>query len=129
MSEEFLPHIFEPFSQEESASTSRYSSTGLGMPITKSIIELMNGHIDVVSEKGKGTTFTVTVTLGESERKQQIDEAGLVPHEMSALVIDDDPIALEHAEIVLSQVGIGCETAAYWPCTTTKDWLLLRPLP
>ena len=111
MSEEFLPHIFEPFSQEESASTSRYSSTGLGMPITKSIIELMNGHIDVVSEKGKGTTFTVTVTLGESERKQQIDEAGLVPHEMSILVIDDDPIALEHAEIVLSQVGIGCETA------------------
>jgi CheY-like chemotaxis protein len=49
--------------------------------------------------------------LGESDRKQQIDEAGLVPHEMSALVIDDDPIALEHAEIVLSQVGIGCETA------------------
>ena len=111
MSEEFLPHIFEPFSQEESTSTSRYSSTGLGMPITKSIIELMNGHIDVVSEKGKGTTFTVTVTLGESDRKQQIDEAGLVPHEMSVLVIDDDPIALEHAEIVLSQVGIGCETA------------------
>ena len=94
----FLPHIFDPFSQEDSTSTSKYGSTGLGMPITKSIVELMNGHIDVVSEKGKGTTFTVTVTLGESDRKQQIDEVGLAPHEMNVLVIDDDPIALEHAE-------------------------------
>ena len=111
MSEEFLPHIFDPFSQEESTSTSRYGSTGLGMPITKSIVELMNGNIDVVSEKGKGTTFTVTVTLGESDRKHQIDEGSPVPQDMSVLVIDDDPIALEHAEIILSQVGIGCETA------------------
>ena len=111
MSKEFLPHIFDPFSQEDSTSTSKYGSTGLGMPITKSIVELMNGHIDVVSEKGKGTTFTVTLTLGESDRKQQIDEVGLAPHEMNVLVIDDDPIALEHAEIVLEQVGISCETA------------------
>ena len=111
MSKEFLPHIFDPFSQEDSTSTSKYGSTGLGMPITKSIVELMNGHIDVVSEKGKGTTFTVTLTLGESDRKQQMDEVGLAPHEMNVLVIDDDPIALEHAEIVLEQVGISCETA------------------
>ena len=111
MSEEFLPHIFDPFTQEDSSSTSKYGSTGLGMPITKSIVELMNGHIDVVSEKGKGTTFTVTVTLGESDRKQQMDETGLVPQDMSVLVIDDDSIALEHAEIILGQVGISCETA------------------
>ena len=111
MSEDFLPHIFDPFSQEESGSTGKYSSTGLGMPITKSIVELMNGHIDVSSEKGKGSTFTVTITLGESDRKKQMDENRLVPHNMSVLVIDDDPIALEHAEIVLSQVGISCETA------------------
>ena len=111
MSEEFLPHIFDPFSQEDSSTTSKYGSTGLGMPITKSIVELMNGHIDVTSKKGKGTTFTVTLTLGESDRKQQINETGLVPRNMSVLVIDDDSIALEHAEIVLSQVGISCETA------------------
>ncbi len=111
MSKEFLPHIFDPFSQEDSASTSKYGSTGLGMPITKSIVELMNGNIDVVSEKGKGSTFTVTISLGESDRKQQIDEAGLVPQDINVLVIDDDSIALEHAEIVLSQVGISCETA------------------
>ena len=111
ISKEFLPHIFEPFTQEDSSSTSRYGSTGLGLPITKSIVELMNGNIDVASEKGKGTTFTVTITLGESDRKQRNDESGPVPREMSVLVIDDDPIALEHAEIVLSQAGIRCETA------------------
>ena len=111
MSKEFLPHIFDPFSQEDSTSTSKYGSTGLGMPITKSIVELMNGCIDVASEKGKGSTFTVTLPLGESDRKQRANETALVPHDMSVLVIDDDPIALEHAEIVLSQVGISCETA------------------
>ena len=112
ISKEFLPHIFEPFSQEDSSTTSKYGSTGLGMSITKSIVELMNGNITVDSEKGKGTTFTLTVTFGESDKKST--EAGngtSAPHNMSVLVIDDDRIALEHAEIVLGQVGISCETA------------------
>ena len=112
MSEEYLPHLFDAFSQEDSSTTSRYGSTGLGMPITKSIVELMNGQIDVESEKGKGSTFTVTVTLGESNRKSVETKDGMIsPHEMSVLVIDDDRIALEHAEIVLGQIGISCETA------------------
>ncbi|MBQ1400814.1 MAG: response regulator, partial [Firmicutes bacterium] len=112
MSKEFLPHLFDAFSQEDSSSTSRYGSTGLGMPITKSIVELMNGHIEVESEKGKGSTFTVTVTLGESDRKNIDNEEGeLKPHEMSVLVIDDDSIALEHAQIVLGEVGVDCDTA------------------
>ena len=64
MSKEYLPKLFDPFSQEDSSNTSRYGSTGLGMPITKSIVELMNGHIEVESEKGRGTVFDVTITLG-----------------------------------------------------------------
>ena len=111
MSSEFLPHLFDAFAQEDSSTTSRYGSTGLGMPITKSIVELMNGHIEVESEKGKGTTFTVTLTLGESERKSDMQEGELNPQEMSVLVIDDDPIALEHAQIVLGQIGISCDVA------------------
>jgi len=112
MSPDYLPHIFEAFSQEDSSSTSRYGSTGLGMPITKSIVELMNGNIEVESKKGFGTTFTVTVTLGVSDRKsREADDGELDPREMSVLVIDDDRIALEHAEIVLGQVGVHCETA------------------
>ena len=112
MSEDYLPHIFEAFSQEETASTSRYGSTGLGMSITKSLVELMNGTIAVESEKGKGTTFTVTVTLGISERKLTSSADGdLLSHDINVLVIDDDRIALEHAEIILGQVGVHCETA------------------
>ena len=112
MSKEYIPHIFEAFSQEDSSSTSKYGSTGLGMPITKSIVELMNGTIEVESEKGAGTTFTVTVTLEESGRKDTLAADGdLNPHDMSVLVIDDDRIALEHAEIILGQIGISCETA------------------
>lgn len=112
MSEEYLPHLFDAFSQEDTSSTNRYGSTGLGMPITKSIVELMNGRIDVQSEKGVGTTFTVTVTLGESDHMNGIMKEGdLNPHEMSVLVIDDDPIALEHAQIILGQVGISCDVA------------------
>ena len=113
MSEEYLPHIFDAFSQEDSSSTSKYGSTGLGMPITKSIVELMNGHIDVKSEKGVGTTFTVTVTLKESDRRPRPEEDGeLKPRELSVLVIDDDPVACQHARIVLGQIGVSCDTAA-----------------
>ncbi len=112
MSKEFLPHIFEAFSQEDSSSTSMYGSTGLGMPITKSIVELMNGNIAVDSEKGKGTTFTVTVTLGESSKQKiESNNGDLMPQNLSVLVIDDDQIALEHAEIILGKVGVSCETA------------------
>ncbi|MDO5297493.1 MAG: response regulator [bacterium] len=112
MSSEYIPRIFEPFSQEDSSTTNKYGSTGLGMPITKSIVELMNGHIEVESEKGKGTTFTVSVTLDESDRQDvAFADGDLNPREMSVLVIDDDRIALEHAEIILGQIGISCETA------------------
>ena len=112
MSKDYLPHLFDPFSQEDSSSTNRYSSTGLGMPITKSIVELMNGHIDVESEKGVGTTFTVTVTLTESEHNQTpVTDSEIDLHEMHVLAIDDDPIACEHAKVILGQVGVTCDTA------------------
>ena len=112
MSEEYLPKLFDAFSQEDSSSTSKYGSTGLGMPITKSIVELMNGHIEVESTKGVGTTFTVTVTLTVSDTMQRpIDDDFIHPHDMCVLVIDDDPVACEHAQVILGQVGISCETA------------------
>ncbi|MBQ7488483.1 MAG: response regulator, partial [Clostridia bacterium] len=111
MSKEFLPRLFDAFSQEDSSNTNRYGSTGLGMSITRSIIELMNGTIVVESEKGKGTTFTITIPLGQAEHRQDTgDETEIHPQEMNVLVIDDDRIACEHAEIILSQAGIRCET-------------------
>ncbi len=112
MSQEYLPKLFDAFSQEDSSSTNRFGSTGLGMAITKSFIELMNGTISVESEKQKGTTFTVTVTLIDCDQRNVGEEEDyLRPHEMCVLVIDDDPIACEHAQLVLGQVGVNCEKA------------------
>ena len=113
MSKEYLPKLFDTFSQEDSSASAsnKYGSTGLGMPITKSFVELMNGHIDVESEKGKGTTFTVTMTLRESEHYAEEGGIEILPHEMAVLVIDDDPVACEHARLILGQVGVSCDTA------------------
>ena len=112
MSREYIPKIFDAFSQEDGSATNKYGSTGLGMPITKSLVELMNGTIEVDSEKGVGTTFTVTVTLRESDRKGEAGAEGdFHPHEITVLVIDDDPVACEHAKVVLGQVGVHCDTA------------------
>ncbi len=111
MSEDFIPKLFDTFSQEDSSSTNKFGSTGLGMAITRSLIELMNGTITVKSEKGKGTEFTVTVTLIDCDNDGIEEENILHPHEMCVLVIDDDPIACEHAQLVLGQVGVNCEIA------------------
>ena len=70
MDKDFLPKIFEAFSQEDENKSNKYGSTGLGMAITKSIVEMMNGNIKVVSEKGVGSTFTVNVTLKSSDKKE-----------------------------------------------------------
>ncbi len=111
MSPEYLPRLFDAFTQEDSSTTSKYGSTGLGMPIMKNLVEMMNGHVEVASEKDVGTTFTVMVTLTRSGRKDETSEDEIQAHELSILVIDDDPVACEHAQIVLGQVGIDCDIA------------------
>ncbi|MBQ6296136.1 MAG: response regulator [Selenomonadaceae bacterium] len=111
MSKDYLPKIFEAFSQEDSGNTNKYGSSGLGMAITKSIVEMMNGKIEVDSEKGKGTTFTVTVTLLNSDKNDSAnDDIEIKPQEMNVLIIDDDPIACDHAKLVLEKSGIAAET-------------------
>ncbi|MBQ6150715.1 MAG: response regulator [Mogibacterium sp.] len=114
MSEEYLPKLFDTFSQEDAnaSASSKFGSTGLGMPITKNFVELMNGSIDVESVKGKGTTFTVTISLKECEHiEADGDDGDIAPHEMIVLVIDDDPVACDHASLILGQVGVRCDTA------------------
>ena len=113
MSKEYLPRIFETFSQEDSSATNRYGRTGLGMSITKNIVEMMNGDISVESEKGKGTVFTVTVTLMDSARKDgSADLEEIHPEDLSVLIVDDDPIACEHGRLVLEKAGIAAEIAS-----------------
>ena len=113
MSEEFLPHIFDAFSQEDSSTTSKYGSSGLGLAITRNIVEMMNGNIQVTSEKGKGSTFAVTVTLGDSVRNEADESIEEIhPEDMTVLVVDDDPIACEHAKLVLEKAGIAADTVS-----------------
>ena len=69
--EGFLPRIFDAFSREDDSSTSKYGSTGLGMAITKNIVDMLNGEITVSSKKGEGTEFVVSVTLADSERVEE----------------------------------------------------------
>ncbi|MDO4869757.1 MAG: response regulator [Bacillota bacterium] len=112
MDQGFLKKIFEPFTQEDSSATNKYGSSGLGMAITKNIVDMMSGDIEVKSEKGKGSEFTVTVTLLDSEREMMdSDNESVDPKELSVLIIDDDPVACEHARLVLEKAGIASETA------------------
>ncbi len=117
MSKEFISKIYEPFTQENASRNNKYGSTGLGMAITSNIIQLMNGTITVESEKGVGTTFTVTVTLKDS-MNAEIGTKFIKISEMRVLVVDDDEIAAEHARLVLNEVGIRADI-----CHNGKDAL------
>ena len=112
MSKEYLPRLFDSFSQEDSSTTTKYGNTGLGMAITKSLVELMNGNIEVESKKGVGTTFVVTVTLSDSGRTELQEEDEINPGEMTVLIVDDDPVVCKHAELVLEKAGIATEIAS-----------------
>ena len=103
--------IFDPFSQEDSSSANAYGSTGLGMPITKSFVELMGGTIEVQSKKGRGSTFVITLTLTESARPSEAGDEELDLQSLRLLVIDDDDIACEHAKVVFGQIGVACDKA------------------
>ena len=110
MEKSYLPKIFDAFSQENENKSNKYGSTGLGMAITKNIVEMMNGNITVESEKGVGSTFVVNVTLKNSDKKNhQTDD--LRPQDMKVLIIDDDPVDCEHAKLVLEEVGISADAS------------------
>ncbi len=118
MDREFLPRIFEAFSQEDGSRKTKYGSTGLGMAITKRIVEMMNGSISVESEKGKGTEFSVTVTLRNCDQKDKDQDDVIDLHSLHVLVVDDDKIAAEHARMVLDEIGIKTDI-----CTSGEEAL------
>ena len=111
MSEEFLQHIFEPFSQESSGTTALYGGTGLGLAISKNIVDLMDGKITVRSIKNVGTEFTVDVKL-------EVPEDMLLRHQkkhdynfshLKTLVVDDDVLVCESAVTTLREMGVTAE--------------------
>ncbi len=106
MEKEYIPRIFDVFSQENTANRTKFGSSGLGLAITKRIVEMMNGSIGVESEKGVGTEFSVTVTLRNCDQMGEDKTGEIDLHAMYVLVVDDDPVEAEHARMVLEEVGI-----------------------
>ena len=119
MSLEYQQHIFEPFSREESSVVNGVQGSGLGMAITKNIVDMMNGAIAVHSEEGKGTEFTVILDLelaGEAVSQEVIPEL----NNMHALVADDDFNTCSSVSKMLTTIGMRPE----W--TTSGKEAILR---
>jgi CheY-like chemotaxis protein len=106
MDKDYLPRIFDAFSQEDSTRKNKYGSTGLGMAITKNMVEMMNGTISVESEKGEGTEFTLVIPLRNSLYSGVSSEDAIDPASMHVLIVDDEEIVAEHGRLVLDEVGI-----------------------
>ena len=115
MDREYIPKIFDAFSQEDATTTNRYGGSGLGMAITGNLVAMMGGTIDVDSEKGAGSTFTVTVELGESGLSVEKEKLEKVLGKLKIIVVDDDPVACEHAKLVLDDLGIETEISERSP--------------
>ena len=110
MSEEYVRHIFEPFTRERTSTVSKIQGTGLGMAIVKNIVDMMNGSISVYSEQGGGTTFHIELMLRLAEeaiepliekRERQLPQAGHFA-DRTILVVEDNEINLE---IILALLG------------------------
>ena len=114
MSEEFQKHIFEQFARERTSTVSKIQGTGLGMAITKSLVDMMGGRITVKSEQGKGSEFTISLRFPIGEAK-----TGQTPPAAKAsaftgkklLVVEDNELNLEIASTLLKEAGFAVDTA------------------
>ena len=108
MSQEFVQKIFSPFERERTSTVSRTQGTGLGMAITKNIVDMMNGSIEVQTEKGKGTEFIVRLPFRiQAERHHTVKIAEL--EGLKALVVDDDFNTCDSVTKMLVRVGMRSE--------------------
>ena len=112
--EEFIPHLFEVFTQENRGRNSSYGGTGLGLAISKNIVRLMDGEIAVHSIKGVGSEFTVEVDMGLPKEvlltRERRQKTALLP--LRTLVVDDDVIVCRHTQMLLCSAGLKAEWVA-----------------
>ena len=109
MTDEFQKHIFEPFAQEHTGSRTKFTGTGLGMPITKKLVEKMGGTVTFESEKGVGTTFVIRVPfkidLDADKREEQTDASEKSIKGLHILLAEDNELNMEITEFVLQNEG------------------------
>ncbi len=108
MSSEFVKHVFEPFERESTTTKSGIQGTGLGMAITKNIIEMMNGKVSVESEVGKGSTFTVNLSLKLQDVEKNAEQIKELEG-LRALVVDDDLNICDSVSKMLKTIGMRAE--------------------
>ena len=108
MSEEFVARIAEPFERERNSTTSGIQGTGLGMAITKNIVDMMNGTIDIKSKQNVGTEFTVCFTF---KLDGDVPESQTIPQLQNcrALVVDDDFNTCDSVTCMLQEIGLRAE--------------------
>lgn len=108
MKKEFLEHLYEPFEQADNGIARKYGGTGLGMAITKNLVAIMDGTIEVESQEGAGTTFMVDLPFGVSK----VDKKTAAEMEaLRVLVVDDDNDTCEHAAVLLKGMGVNVDWA------------------
>lgn len=117
MAPEFLKHIYEPFAQEGDDARSKFQGTGMGMPIVKSLIELMGGTIEISSEVGVGSTFNVQIPLDIDKSPQARERADDQANScslagMNVLLAEDNELNAEIAQALLESEGIVVTRAA-----------------
>lgn len=117
MAPEFLKHIYEPFAQEGDDARSKFQGTGMGMPIVKSLIELMGGTIEISSEVGVGSTFNVQIPLDIDKNPQARADTveGVLDcslADMNVLLAEDNELNAEIAQTLLESEGIVVTRAA-----------------
>ena len=109
MSEEFTKKIFEPFSQERKTARSNYQGTGLGMSITKQLVDLMRGKIEVKSELGKGTEFFITIPfkIADSQAEEALasKDDNFTIEGLRILLAEDNELNMDIAKTILEQNG------------------------
>ena len=106
MSKDFIKVIFEPFSRETTTYTKEIQGTGLGMAITKNIVDLMGGTISVESEEGKGSTFVVELELAVAEKNADDEEFWKLHDIMKILVVDDEEDVCKEVQALMREAGV-----------------------
>ena len=115
MTEAFQKQIFEPFAQEHAGSRTKFAGTGLGMPITKKLVEKMGGTIFFESKEGAGTTFVIRIPFkidqDADEREEQEDVSGKSIKGLHILLVEDNDLNMEIAEFMLQNEGAAVSKA------------------